>query len=140
MGENTDNRKYPRVDTCIPVRYRKLGDPKEKLSEGTISKNLSEGGVRFKTAEFISRACRLILEVDIPMISKPVRAIAKVAWIRKMPSEKDFEIGNQFLEITRNDKELVAEYVDSLKLYNGNDLREEALRFAENVEADSVDL
>lgn len=115
---SADSRKYQRVQTHIPVRFRKLRDGADVVGEGSISKNLSEGGVRFMTGEFISMACRLILELDIPMITKPVKAISKVAWIKKADAGNDYEVGNQFLEISRKDKELISQYVDSLSLYN----------------------
>ena len=63
-------------------------------------------------------ACRLLLELDLPMFAKPVKAISKVAWIRKSPSGDDYEVGNQFLEMSKKDRELVSEYVDSLNMYN----------------------
>ncbi len=113
-----ENRKYPRVKTHIPIRYHKLRDGSGIHGACSISKNLSQGGIRFRTAEFISMACRLILELDIPMFTKPVKAISKVAWIRKTASGDDYEVGNQFLEMSKKDKELVSEYVSSLNLYN----------------------
>ncbi|MFC1644180.1 PilZ domain-containing protein [Candidatus Omnitrophota bacterium] len=122
MKEQIDKRKYPRVKTHIPVRYRKLRDGAGFQGASSISKNLSEGGIRFRTAEFISMACRMILELDIPMFNKPVKAISKVAWIRKSPSGDDYEVGNQFLEMSKKDKELISEYVDSLVLYNDSEV------------------
>jgi len=117
----TDKRKYPRADTHIPVRYRKLGDPEDAFKAGTITKNISQGGVRFKAEEFVSRASRLVLEMDVPMLPKPVRAISKVAWIKKAPSGKEYEIGNQFLEISKSDKKDISAFVDSLAMYNSRD-------------------
>ncbi len=124
MTENLEKRKYPRVKTHIPVRIRKLKDDPAVEGEASITKNLSTGGIRFRTGEFISMACRLILELDIPMFTKPVKAISKVAWIRKMPAGTDYEVGNQFLEMSKEDKELVSEYVSSLNMYNDEDLTE----------------
>ena len=124
MKECTEKRKYKRVKTHIPVRYRKLGDSEVMAVTGSITRNLSRGGVRFRVQGFISRACRLILELDLPMFGKPVKVISKVAWIHKAQSGDDYEIGGQFLEISRKDKELVSEYVDGLILYN-DDTQEE---------------
>ncbi|MFH1847462.1 MAG: PilZ domain-containing protein [Candidatus Omnitrophota bacterium] len=121
MENITEKRKFLRVATHIPVKYRKLGDSEVALRGCTITRNLSEGGVRFRTPDFISRACRLILELDMPMLTKPIKAISKVAWIRKTTSGEDFEIGNQFLEMSKKDKELVSEYVNSLTHYNDVD-------------------
>lgn len=120
---NADKRKAPRVKTHVPVRYRKLRGGAGMLGASSITKNLSEGGIRFRTAEFISMACRLILELDIPMFTKPVKAISKVAWIKKSDSGEDYEVGNQFLEMSKEDKALISEYVDSLKLYNDSETK-----------------
>ena len=118
VEEATEKRRYPRVKTHIPVRYRKLRDAAGADGFGSLSGDLSVGGVHFRTNEFISMACRLIVELDIPMLTKPVRAISKVAWTRKTSSGENYKVGNQFLEISKKDRELVAEYVDSLSLYN----------------------
>ncbi|MCK5450786.1 MAG: PilZ domain-containing protein [Candidatus Omnitrophica bacterium] len=118
MEGHDNHRKFSRVTTHIPVKYRKLTDPVDVTKTGTITRNLSEGGIHFKANEFISMACRLILEMDMPMFTKPVKAISKVAWIRKARSGDDYEIGNQFLEISKQDKALVSEYVNSLTMYN----------------------
>lgn len=118
MSGTVEQRKFSRVKTHIPVRIRTLRGGASVEGMSSITKNLSEGGIRFRTADFISMACRLILELDIPMFTKPVKAISKVAWIRKSPSGDDYEIGNQFLEMSKKDKELVSEYVNSLTLYN----------------------
>lgn len=118
MDELVEKRRYPRVKTHIPVRYRKLRGGAGSEGSGSLSRDLSTGGVHFRTNEFIAMACRLILELDIPMLAKPIKAISKVAWIRKAGSGDDYEVGNQFLEMSKKDKELISEYVDSLSLYN----------------------
>lgn len=114
MNENAEKRKYPRVQTHITVRYRNLREGAGVSGESSIIADMSEGGIRFRAGEFISMACRLILELDIPVCSKPIKAISRVAWIRKADSGRDYEIGNQFLEMSRTDKELVSEYVGSM--------------------------
>ncbi len=118
MGDHDEKRRFPRVTTHIPIKYRKLGEAEGYVRASVVTNNLSQGGVRFRANEFISMACRLILELDMPMFKKPIKAISKVAWIRKATGDDNYEIGNQFLEISKKDKELVSQYVDSLKLYN----------------------
>ncbi len=124
METREEQRRNPRVKTHIPVRFRKLRDAAGETGTISISKNLSEGGVRFRTNGFVSRACRLILELDIPMFSKPVKAISKVAWIRKAENGSDYEVGNRFLEMSKEDKDLISEYVDSLIQYQGSEEQE----------------
>jgi len=120
VTEQQEQRKCERVKTHIPVKYRKLRDGAGVEGSGSLSKDISQGGIHFRTNEFISMACRLILELDIPMLTRPIKAISKVAWIRKTDSGADYEVGNQFLEISKKDKELISEYVNSLAMYNDN--------------------
>lgn len=82
------------------------------MPAGSLSRNLSEGGVCFQTSKFISLACRLVLEINIPNSPRPIKAISKVAWIRKVPSSDQYELGNQFLEITKEDKTHIINFVN----------------------------
>lgn len=106
-----DKRRYRRVDSSVPVRYKNLRIAAE-LPAGAISKNLSEGGVCFHTNKFISLACRLVVEISIPNSPKPIKAISKVAWIRRIPSTDQYELGNQFLEINKEDKTNILNFVN----------------------------
>ena len=114
MEQNVEKRKFPRADTHIPLKYKQLRASGGVSGTGTVTKNLSEGGVRFRASEFVAMACRLILELDVPQFDKPIKAISKVAWIRKVASGDEYEIGNQFLEISKEDKKYVAEYIEQL--------------------------
>lgn len=109
--QEQEKRKFPRANTSIPVRYRKLGQAEEEAGSLSVSRNLSEGGVCFSTNEFISRACRLIVELDMPEGSKSIKTISRIAWIKK--KDNDFEVGNQFLEMSKKDKETVSSFVES---------------------------
>ena len=114
MNESLDKRKHKRLRVHVPVKYRALKTGPSGMAEiATLSKDLSEGGVRFRAAEFISIATRLILEMNLPLLNKPVKAISKIAWIRKAPAGDSYEIGGRFLEMSDKDKEIIAEYVDS---------------------------
>jgi len=120
--KNIEKRRFNRAKTCIPVKYYKIGAyGPEMVKSATLSNNLSEVGVRFKSPEFVSRACRLIVEMEIPMFPKPIKAISKVAWIRKTDAGENFEIGNQFLEISDEDRKRVSEYVKSLTYDDGDE-------------------
>ena len=113
METNTyveDNRRFKRIDTSLPLQYRNL----RKIGEnpiGSSAKNLSEGGVCFKSSEFISLACRMVVEITVPTSLKPVKAITKVAWIRRVPNSEQYELGNQFLDMTKEDKVHISNFV-----------------------------
>lgn len=105
-----EKRKHKRVISTIPLQYKKL----RQLSEGTIgaiTQDVGEGGVRFVANEFLPLASRLVVEVFLPAQPRPIKAISKVAWIRKIPSADQYEVGNQFLEVGKEDKISLYEYV-----------------------------
>lgn len=105
-----DKRRFKRIDANLPLQYKNL----RKIGEsptGSSAKNLSEGGVCFKSSEFISLACRMVVEITVPTSEKPVKAITKVAWIRRIPNTEQYELGNQFLDMTKEDKVHVSNFV-----------------------------
>lgn len=108
-----EKRRYPRVEYNLPVQYRNLKKA-VALPTGSLSTNISEGGVRFKSNEFISLACRLVLEITLPTTSKPIKAISKVAWIRKLPTGEAYELGNQFIDMTKEDKVHILAFINNL--------------------------
>ena len=107
-----EKRRYLRIESNLPIQFRNLRKSAE-LPVGSLTSNISEGGVRFKSNEFISLACRLIVEITLPTTHKPVKAISKVAWIRKLPLSDQYELGNQFLEISKEDKTHINNFVNS---------------------------
>jgi len=107
-----ERRSASRTATGIPIRYRKFGDFKGPMKSSTITRNLGEGGVCFRRSEFMPMACRLMVEINMPVPGRPVKAISKVAWIRKTPVGDRYEVGNQFLEISKTDKKRISEYIN----------------------------
>ena len=107
-----ERRRFQRIDSNLPLRYKNLKTATVPM--GSVTKDISEGGMRFKTNEFISLACRLVVEITLPMAPKPIKAISKVAWIRKLSSGEQYELGNQFLEISKEDKALITDYMSRL--------------------------
>ena len=106
-----EKRRYRRMDSNLPVQYKNLRVSTE-FPIGSIARNLSGGGICFKSNKFVSLACRLIVEVSLPTSLKPIKAISKVAWIRKIPSSDQYELGSQFLEITKEDRANILNFVN----------------------------
>lgn len=110
MGTFDEKRRFARVESRFPLKYRDLKETTQE-TKGTVSKNVSEGGVRFRSDRFISLATRLVVELNIPAADKPVRAVSKITWIKKLPVGDDYEVGNQFLEISKQDRELIRYFI-----------------------------
>lgn len=111
MNSNEDKRRYKRVESRLPVEYKDLR--KGKVGpRGSLTRNISEGGICFQSGEFMSLACRLVVEITLPNVEKPVKAISKVAWVRRIPASDMYELGNQFLEIAKEDKLHLTDFVN----------------------------
>ncbi|MFH1878027.1 MAG: PilZ domain-containing protein [Candidatus Omnitrophota bacterium] len=106
MDYNEEKREHVRIKSYNPVRYRKLSSGARGGSSNSVSTDISRGGVRFRTREFIPMACRLIIEIDVPDQKVPLKAISKVAWIRKTDSGEEFEIGNKFLSLSEKENKI----------------------------------
>ena len=98
-----ERRKYSRKNLRIPVQYKSLKLVSD-ASKGALTRDIGEGGIRFIGNEFISLSNRLILTIILPAPFRSVKAISKVAWIRKVPMGEQYEIGNQFLNLSKDDK------------------------------------
>jgi len=106
MSAFEEKRRFSRIHGRFLLKYKDMRKENDEF-RGTVSKNLSAGGVRFRSDRFISLACRLVVELNVPELVKPIRAVSKIAWIKKLPAGDDYEVGNQFLEISRQDKEII---------------------------------
>ena len=111
-NNTTERRRYQRVDSNLPIQYKNLKTATVPI--GSLTNDIGEGGISFKTNEFISLACRLIVEINLPTASKPIKAISKVAWIKRLSSNDQYELGNQFLEISKEDRAVITDYVGRL--------------------------
>lgn len=105
-----ERRRFPRVNARLPLQYKDIQRPIEIYS-GTLTKDISEGGVRFISTEFLSIFTRLLIEASIPSFSRPIKAISKVAWIRKLPYGNQYDVGIQFMDMTEEDKKHLASFI-----------------------------
>ena len=117
MPITNEKRRYPRIPFEMPLRYKKQKDA-EQVPIGTITRNISNGGACFVAKEFFTLATRLVLQINIPGKPHPVKAISKVAWISKDPSEGHFLIGTVFLGATKSDKSALNRYISNVYSVN----------------------
>jgi len=110
MPSLVEKRTHPRIRVSAPIRYQELNG-NTYLAKGTLTKNLSEGGVRFKTDAFIPMSCQLVIEIKLPGSVKPIKAVSKIAWITKLPTGDDYETGNHFLAMSDADEKLLSDYL-----------------------------
>jgi len=109
----TERRRFTRISSRLPLEYKNLREV-GITAKGVLTKDISEGGIRFTSSKFLSLANRLVITINIPTSARQIKAIAKIAWIKKLPSGEQYEIGNQFLEMSKEDKKEIAKYVQTV--------------------------
>ena len=114
-----ERRKYTRYDFRVPVQYRSLKALTSPES-GAVCRDLGEGGLRLIGNEFLSLSNRVVLTLALPAPSRPIKVIAKVAWIRKIPMGDQYEIGNQFLSMAEEDRKLLKDYLSKMEPPTGS--------------------
>ena len=110
MAYVKEKRRHHRVRTRLPLQFKDIQRPIEAYS-GTLTKCLSEGGTRFTSTEFLSVFTRLLIEISVPSFSRPIKAISKVSWIRKVPYSNQYDVGVKFLDMTEEDKKQLSDFI-----------------------------
>ena len=106
-----ERRKYTRKTLRLPVQYKSLKQLSD-TSRGALTKDVGEGGMRFVANEFLTLSNRLVLTIMLPAPYRSIKAISKVAWIRKVPLGDQYEIGNQFLNLSEEDRKYLKNCVE----------------------------
>ncbi len=106
-----ERRKSERIQSRWPLRYQFKG---QSEFYDTVTRDISEGGLRFITNQFLPNFSEVMLEVSLQPSMQPVRALAKVAWIQKLRHSDQYHVGAQFTEINNGHKK---DLFDRLQVY-----------------------
>ena len=106
-----EKRKFFRLEAHHLLKY-KLMDKKESLS---FARNVSAGGVRFHSKEYIPPESVVELTINFPSYPKPIKAVSKVAWVTPMPKLGGFDVGVEFMEIEEKAREFIKEKISKTR-------------------------
>jgi c-di-GMP-binding flagellar brake protein YcgR len=106
-----ERRRFPRVRSELAVGLRPLAEPGRE-SEGSLSADLSAGGVRLTSFRFIPRDARMVLHLAPREIGRDLRAVARVTWVRERPLGERFDYGLEFVEISDEDRGAISGLVE----------------------------
>jgi c-di-GMP-binding flagellar brake protein YcgR len=121
----TERRTTTRLHQKLSVDYVFISDEQQGAMPekclGSIS-NISSGGALLELAELneglaeglTAGIIKVALEIRIPVYIDPVKAIAKVVWLKKREDpgeEKRYFLGLSFADITDEDKGRIKRYV-----------------------------
>ena len=104
---NEEKRQNARLNIAAPLRYQIMGS---QDFGNTVTKNISKGGVSFMVDKFIRPQTRLT--VDFNILSRNINSIGSVRWAGVIPHSDKYQVGLEFIGITPEHKNYIADYID----------------------------
>jgi len=92
--ETAEKRRYRRIELRQPIQFQSQSSP---LGGGSLSCDLSEGGVRVDMFDFLPLGTELTLQVRLAP-EKIVEYVGRVVWARKYPFADRYQVGVEFSE------------------------------------------
>ena len=108
-----ERRKFARLKTSVDVKYTVIGNPGEIE---VFSKDISAGGLCIVVCEELVSDTPLQLEIIVPDIKDPIRALARIVWQRKGKDQDTegktlFETGVEFTGLSDFDRFNLNRYI-----------------------------
>ncbi len=103
-----ERRRYTRIPECLQIAYVIL--PAEAIKEYT-TKDISQGGIRFLTYEFIPKDSCLKIRITFPKTLFSFEALVKCMWVRQIPYGEEFEVGVEFMDLPPEFMEYLVNYI-----------------------------
>ena len=107
---NSDKREFKRFDVKLEVQYTRLA-PHPDTSSGSLTYDISCGGLRLKCGEFIPLNAKLEVEIKIGTVSV-ITSLASVKWIVKEPCNEQYKAGLEFENMPEVNRNRIAQYLD----------------------------
>lgn len=105
-----EKRQFERTPCEFETSFRSLvGETPGSLNE-TVVKDISEGGIRFRSNHFIPVHHKLLFKINVPN-RRPIEAVAQPAWIRDIPGLDQFELGAKFISLSEADREIIRQLI-----------------------------
>lgn len=107
MSEKIVQRRlFPRLSCQAPLRYQKRGLPEFGNS---ITSDISSGGVGFSADKYFTPNTLLMLEINV--LSKVLRPIARVVWSNPASRSDRFRLGAEFVEFDVLEKKHLDDFI-----------------------------
>ena len=109
-----ERRKFVRLDTRLPVRYRVL--PAAHADASALS-DLSGGGLCLFVRDPLTPGARLEVEVTLPGRPRPILFTGEVVWceqydvVGRTVRSRSIEAGLKFVSIAPEDQQAITRYV-----------------------------
>ncbi|MBI4309375.1 MAG: PilZ domain-containing protein [Candidatus Omnitrophica bacterium] len=92
-----DKRQCPRFSFKESIAYQTA---QEVPLAGSLSADISQGGVRIRIQEFIALRTVVHLKIHLTNPARVVPVKGEVVWVREVPHSESYDVGIRFLEAT----------------------------------------
>ncbi len=106
-----DRRKFQRIKAPHLFKYKIL-KRKEILSPTSFIRDVSAGGARFFSEEYIPPESILELKIKFPMFNEPLPLLSKVVRVKTLSN--GFEIGIEFIDLNENIRETIDQKIQEV--------------------------
>lgn len=111
-----ERRRFVRITEDSPISYEVLSDAK---SGDFITKDISQAGIRFFVHDFIPKGTLIKIRLILKKITFSFEAIVRVVWIEEDFRNDRYEIGVEFVNISKQASEYLIKYIkDILEISN----------------------
>ena len=111
-----EKRKFIRLKAPIGVAYKLVKKNVRPRTYASFSKDIGGGGVRIFVKEELRSGDLLELQIRIPHLEEPIRAIGEVMWyaVSKDRANETREAGVRFRDIDPGDLHAILEFVHTV--------------------------
>ena len=106
-----EKRKFVRIPENSQIYYKLVS---EKNYQASLTKDISQGGIRFFIHEFIPKNSLLEIKIILGKILFTFEALVKVKWIDKEAHGERYEVGAEFVNILEEAKERLTDYINDI--------------------------
>jgi c-di-GMP-binding flagellar brake protein YcgR len=100
-----------RIPEKAPISYEVMSDAK---TADFITKDISQGGVRFFVHEFIPKDSLLKIRLTFQKMIFSFEAIVRVVWIKEDHLNERYEVGVEFVNISKKATEHLIGYIEDI--------------------------
>lgn len=107
MDKAEERRKFIRVPEKLKILYEVISC--KKIGK-YLTKDISQGGVRFLVHDFIPQGSCLKINLALEACLS-CEALVKISWIREKPLSEEYEIGVEFVSMPDEDQWHFIKYI-----------------------------
>lgn len=111
--DNDERRKYKRMSVALPFNYKNLVYSQDSIAEA-YTKNIGGGGAKFAVTRFMPEDTRIKMSILIREGANPIDITSKIIWITKMPYNDIYHLGVEFVDITKEDRDRIVDYIHNI--------------------------